>query len=191
MRLDGVTAKEGRRGGRMLFVRFAVEFLGPEGWRAECRYTSAYLAGSAPAAPPERGDPGPTGSSRGPGTVFGPVTMTDIVRYQGASGDLNPMHHDDELARAHGYPAAFSVGMMGAGYLASHCAAEYGVESVRRFRTRFRDLVWRGDRLIATATEARHLAVDGERRVELDLLLRTDSGGVAVEGTAEFAVPPV
>jgi hypothetical protein len=80
--------------------------------------------------------------------------------------------------------------MMGAGYLASHCCAEYGVESVRRFRTRFRDLVWRGDRLLATATRTRVFEVDGERRVELDLRLSTDSGGIAVEGTAEFALPP-
>lgn len=190
LRFDGVTAKEGRRGGRMLFVRFAVEFAGPQGWRAECRYTSAYLTGAAPVAAPRRRGPGPLEvSSSGPTTVYGPVTMTDIVRYQGASGDLNPMHHDDQLARAHGYPAAFSVGMMGAGYLATHCCAQYGIESVRRFRTRFRDLVWRGDRLTATATETRVLDVAGERRVELELRLTTDSGGTAVEGTAEFALP--
>jgi acyl dehydratase len=41
--------------------------------------------------------------------------MTDVVRYQGASGDMNPMHHDDELARGAGYPEAFGVGMLGAG----------------------------------------------------------------------------
>lgn len=121
--------------------------------------------------------------------LFGPVTMTDIVRYQGASGDMNPMHHDDELARTHGYPAAFSVGMLGAGYLATYCCAHYGVESVRRFRTRFRNLVWRGDTLVATATVARVLEADGERRVELALRLATDAGGVAAEGSAEFAVP--
>jgi acyl dehydratase len=121
--------------------------------------------------------------------LFGPVTMTDGVRYQGASGDLNPMHHDDELARAHGYPAAFSVGMLGAGYLATYCCAHYGVESVRRFRTRFRDLVWRGDTLVATASVERVVEGDGERVVELALRLGTDTGGTAVEGSAEFAVP--
>src|SRR5258706_11063419 len=31
LRFDGVQAKEGRRGGRMLFVRFAVEFSDPRG----------------------------------------------------------------------------------------------------------------------------------------------------------------
>jgi len=202
LRFDGVTAKEGRRGGRMLLVRFAVEFLRDGGRAAECRYTSAYLPGGAPsslAAPrgrtpvPEMPDvprrPLLDSGAALPPMLFGPVTMTDIVRYQGASGDMNPMHHDDELARAHGYPAAFSVGMLGAGYLATYCCAHYGVESVRRFRTRFRDLVWRGDTLVATATVARVLEADGERRVELALRLATDAGGVAAEGSAEFAVP--
>jgi acyl dehydratase len=205
LRFDGVTAKDGRRGGPMLFVRFAVEFLRDGDRVAECRYTSAYLPGGAPSSAidpaarrtpvPRVPDP-PRGPADDPGQelppmVFGPVTMTDVVRYQGASGDLNPMHHDDELARAHGYPAAFGVGMLGAGYLATYCCAHYGVETVRRFRTRFRDLVWRGDTLVASArvTQVVEAEAEGERRVELALRLTTDAGGVAVTGSAEFAVP--
>ncbi len=80
---------------------------------------------------------------------FGLLTMTDIVRYQGASGDLNPMHHDDELARGAGYPQAFGVGMLGAGYLATWATDQFGTHTVRRFRTRFQKLMWRGDRLRA------------------------------------------
>jgi acyl dehydratase len=196
LRFDGVTSKVGRRGGRMLLVRFAVEFTRAGTWAAECRYTSAYLAGTAPtadgtAAPtagPDRTGSPPAEVGARPPRTFGPVTMTDIVRYQGASGDLNPMHHDDELARAHGYPAAFSVGMLGAGYLATYCCEHYGVHTVRRFRTQFRDLVWRGDTLIASATPVREFVAGGERRVELDLLLTTDSGRTAVQGRAEFAL---
>ena len=30
----------------------------------------------------------------------GPLTRTDFVRYQGASGDFNPIHHDDEFAKS-------------------------------------------------------------------------------------------
>ena len=52
--------------------------------------------------------------------------MTDIVRYQGASGDMNPIHHDDEFARSAGYREAFSVGMLSAGYLATACTDRFG-----------------------------------------------------------------
>lgn len=42
-RFDGVEIKQARSG-RMVVVRFAVEFLSPDGpLRAECRYTSAFV----------------------------------------------------------------------------------------------------------------------------------------------------
>ena len=33
---------------------------------------------------------------------YGPITRTDMVKYQGASGDFNPIHHDEEFARSAG-----------------------------------------------------------------------------------------
>lgn len=126
--------------------------------------------------------------ARLPERSYGPVTMTDIVRYQGASGDLNPMHHDDELARSMGYPAAFGVGMLGAGWLAAYSTEQLGEDTVRRFRTRFTRIVYRGDRLTASAEVVRLFEHDHERRVELSLRLRKDDGTVVVDGVAEFAV---
>ncbi|PBC56397.1 MaoC/PaaZ C-terminal domain-containing protein [Rhodococcus sp. ACPA1] len=123
-----------------------------------------------------------------PDRVFGPVTMTDIVRYQGASGDMNPMHHDDELARSAGFPAAFSVGMLGAGWLAGYCTEHFGEDTVRRFRTRFTSVVYRGDELVASAAVARLFERDGEELVELAIALRKSNGSVVVEGAAEFVV---
>ncbi|MFG1923377.1 MaoC/PaaZ C-terminal domain-containing protein [Cryptosporangium sp. NPDC048952] len=123
-----------------------------------------------------------------PERTFGPITMTDIVRYQGASGDLNPMHHDDEQARASGYPAAFSVGMLAAGWLATYCTEHLGEENVRRFRTRFTKVVYRGAELTASAEVVRYFDQDHERRVELAVRMRDDDGALVVDGTAEFAV---
>jgi acyl dehydratase len=124
-----------------------------------------------------------------PGRTFGPVTLTDIVRYQGASGDMNPMHHDDAIARSAGYPEAFGVGMLNAGYLATFCTDVFGTETVRRFRTRFKGLVWRGQVLHA-AGQVRdvHRGDDGIC-VEIDFDLSTEDGRVVVEGDAEFALP--
>jgi len=117
---------------------------------------------------------------------FGPLTMTDIVRYQGASGDLNPMHHDDEMARAAGYPASFSVGMLGAGYLAAYCTDLFGTRSVRRFRTRFRKVVYRGEVLTAHAVVREIRGSGDDARVALGLELLDSSGAVVVDGSAEF-----
>jgi acyl dehydratase len=124
-----------------------------------------------------------------PEQSFGPVSMTDIVRYQGASGDMVPLHHDDEFARAAGFPASFSVGMLSAGWLASVVTDSFGETAVRRFGTRFTGIVYRGDVLTASG-EVVGLSTDGEPVAELDLRLRNQNGHVVVEGRAEVALLP-
>ena len=82
--------------------------------------------------------------------VVGPLTRTDIVRYQGASGDMNPLHHDEPFARVAGYDAPLVIGMLGAGLLGSYATDWLGASNVRRFRIRFRAQVWPGDTLTCT-----------------------------------------
>ena len=129
-----------------------------------------------------------TPGARLPERLFGPVTLTDIVRYQGASGDLNPIHHDDEFARSAGFSAAIGVGMLGAGWLAAYCTEHLGEENVRRFRTRFCSVVYRGDRLTASAEVIRLFEQNREALAELAVRLRKDDGSIVIDGTAEFAL---
>ena len=82
-----------------------------------------------------------------PGEAIGPLSRTDFVRYAGASGDLNPIHHDEEFARRAGQPSVFAMGMLPAGTLAIRFAAWVGTENVRQFGVRFVDKVWPGDTL--------------------------------------------
>jgi hypothetical protein len=67
---------------------------------------------------------------------IGPITRTDSVRYQGASGDMNPIHHDDELARSAGFSAPVTVGTFHAGVMHAWLAAWLGPENVRRVSMR-------------------------------------------------------
>jgi acyl dehydratase len=121
---------------------------------------------------------------------YGPLTRTDFVRYQGASGDFNPIHHDEEFAKAAGFPTVFSVGMLQAGILGTYCTEWLGAANVRRFAVQFREQVWPGDHLECSATVARKYEEDGERKVDLDLLVvRKESGGTAIKGVATFVVP--
>lgn len=117
---------------------------------------------------------------------FGPQTRTDIVRYQGASGDFNPIHHDDEFAKSGGMPSAFSVGMLQAGYLGTYCTELFGAENVRRLKVRFSEQVWPGDVLTCSGrvVEERTDERTGERLLDLELTLTRQTGGVAVSGAA-------
>ncbi len=120
-----------------------------------------------------------------PDFVDQPSTRTDYVRYQGASGDMNPIHHDEPYAQAAGFPSVFAVGMLAAGILGSYLADLFGPEQVRRFKVQFREQSWPGDVITYGGT------VVARRGDELDLELHAtrQTGGVHLLGWATVLVP--
>jgi 3-hydroxybutyryl-CoA dehydratase len=80
-----------------------------------------------------------------------PVTQTDIVRFAGAGGDFNPLHHDPAAAAAAGFPAVIAMGQFQAGALAGLLSDWVGVEHVRSFSVRFVSPVAVGDTLELSA----------------------------------------
>jgi len=122
-----------------------------------------------------------------PSRTFGPLTRTDFVRYQGASGDFNAIHHDEEFARSAGFPSVFSVGMLQAGLLATYCTDLLGPKNVRRFKASFREQVWPGETLVAGGTVTKLYESGGEKLVDLELTVTREGGGIAIRGEATFA----
>lgn len=123
-----------------------------------------------------------------PAFTYGPLTVTDLVRYAGASGDFNPLHHDEAYARAAGLPTVMAHGMLSAGLLASFVTRWFGAGSVRRYKVRFRDKVFPGDLLTAEGRVTGEIAgPDGSRRLALELALKRQDGQPVVTGTAEVA----
>ena len=112
----------------------------------------------------------------------GPLTRTDIVRFAGAGGDFNPLHHDEDYARAAGFPTVFAMGQFQAGLLSRLAAEWFGIENVRRYRVRFKAKVWPGDVLLL---RGREVARDGDIvQCELEAV-REDGGEVAVQAWVE------
>ena len=70
------------------------------------------------------------------------LNRTDLVMYAGASGDYNPMHHDEVTAQAAGQPTVFGHGMFSMGLLGTAITDYVGVGNVRRFRVRFAKQTW-------------------------------------------------
>lgn len=117
------------------------------------------------------------------------VTRTDVVRYAAASGDFNPLHHDDAAAQAAGMAGAFAHGMFSAGCLATAVTDAVGVESLARLAVRFRAQAPLGITLTSdiVVTGTRH---EGASTVaELDCRLVADDT-VVVSGAATIATPP-
>jgi 3-hydroxybutyryl-CoA dehydratase len=77
--------------------------------------------------------------------LIGPVSRADIVRFAGAGGDFNPLHHDPEFARAAGFDDVIAMGQYQAGLLAALLSDLFGVENVFEFGVRFVRPVGLGD----------------------------------------------
>jgi acyl dehydratase len=110
----------------------------------------------------------------------GPITRTQIVRFAGAAGDFNPMHHDEPFALAAGQPSVFAMGQLSAAILAAAVSDWLGGENVVGYGVRFRDKVWPGDRLVIHGDAAGDDAGEGPRyalRVE-----REGDGTVVMTG---------
>jgi acyl dehydratase len=114
----------------------------------------------------------------------GPITVTDIVRFAGAGGDFNPLHHDEAVARAAGHPGLIAMGQMQAGMLARVITDRFPLADVREFRVRFEAPVRPGDTLLLTAAETGREPVEGGLLVHLELLAERDDGIIAVRGAA-------
>lgn len=119
-----------------------------------------------------------------PTSEFGPLTRTDIVRYAGAGGDLNPIHHDEPFAQAAGLPGVFAMGMLHAGLLGHRLARWVGPDNVRRFGVRFTGQVWPGDVLTLTGAVT---AVEGGT-AEVALQVVRGDAEVVLTATASVAV---
>jgi 3-hydroxybutyryl-CoA dehydratase len=76
---------------------------------------------------------------------IGPITQTHIVRFAGAGGDFNPLHHDPAFAAGAGFRSVIAMGQMQAGMLAGFVTDWLGVENLREFEARFVAPVHVGD----------------------------------------------
>ena len=112
------------------------------------------------------------------------LTRTDLVRYAGASGDFNPMHHDEVKATGAGQPSVFGHGMLSMGFLATAITSYVGVGNVAEFSVRFAKQTWPGEELVTQVTVTGTRDENGTTLVDLDVRLTNAEGEEKVLGNA-------
>ena len=117
------------------------------------------------------------------------LTRTDLVRYAGASGDFNPIHHDQTFAEKAGNPTVFSHGMLNAGFV-SKCVTDYvGRENLRKFKVRFATRVWPGDTITCKGTVTKKYENAGKRLIEGEVVALNQKGETAIQGSFTAELP--
>jgi acyl dehydratase len=117
------------------------------------------------------------------------LTRTDLVKYAGASGDFNPMHHDEVKAKASGQPSVFGHGMFSMGLLGSAITDYVGVGNVTHFKVRFARQTWPDEELTTKVVVTGKRVEDGKNLVDLDVRLVNGEGEEKLVGEATAALP--
>jgi acyl dehydratase len=117
------------------------------------------------------------------------LTRTDLVAYAGASGDFNPMHHDEVKATAAGQPSVFGHGMFSMGLLGSAITDYVGVGNVRHFQVRFARQTWPDEQLQTSIVVSGTRTEGDDHLVDLDVRLRNADGEEKVVGQATARLP--
>ena len=123
-----------------------------------------------------------------PPLVIENLTRTHFVKYAGASGDFNPMHHDDTIAAQVGNPSVFGHGMLTAGLMARVVKDWFGPEAMRKFNVRFAKQVWPGETLTFTAVVTGLSETGDGGMVAVELSAKNQDGEEKLAGTATAAV---
>lgn len=77
----------------------------------------------------------------------GPISRVQIARYAGAVGDFNPIHLDEEFARAAGLPSVIAHGPLTLTLAIDVLVSQLGADALRGFTARLRAPVRPGDTL--------------------------------------------
>lgn len=124
-----------------------------------------------------------------PPLVKGPIRQIQLTRYAGASGDFNPIHQDDEFARAAGMGGVFAHGMLTMGFVAQALTDWAGAGTVRKLGVRFTGLVRLKDVVTCRGRVMARSSENGQHRVEVEVWAENQRGETVVTGRATLDLP--
>ena len=124
-----------------------------------------------------------------PALVKGPIQQIQLTRYAGASGDFNPIHQDDEFAKAAGMAGVFAHGMLSMGFVAQAVTDWSGAGTVRKIGVRFTALVRLKDIVTCKGRVLSKSSKDDVHTVDLEIWAENPRGEKVVSGTATVALP--
>lgn len=120
--------------------------------------------------------------------TFGPVTQTDIVRFAGAGGDFNPLHHDPASAAAAGFEQPIAMGQFSAALLAAWLTDWCGPENLLSYEVRFTSPLNIGDTVELGGKVTDYVHTDDGLCLATLELAATSEDRVVVSGRARAIV---
>jgi len=118
------------------------------------------------------------------------ITRLQIAKFAGASGDFNPSHVDEDIARdVGGMGGVFAHGMLGMGFMGQLLTDFLWDRPLRLFSTKATLIVRPGDVLSCKAIVSKKWVEDEENIIEFDIVATNQKGEVTHTGKAEAVLP--
>ena len=117
----------------------------------------------------------------------GPIQQIQLTRYAGASGDFNPIHQDDEFAKAAGMGGVFAHGMLSMGFLGRLVTSYAPRDRIRKLGTRFTAITWVGDVITLSGKVTGKREEGGEKLIDLEVKCTNQNGQDTLQGHATVA----
>ena len=135
-----------------------------------------------------------------PAYTSAPITRTHLVRYAGASGDFNPLHHDQTFIKMIGMENVIAHGMLIMGIAGEAITSWIENKYLRKFNARFLsmtepadldDMENTKDRATITVSGkiVKKYVENGEKRILCDIIAQDALGSRKLSGFFIAALP--
>lgn len=124
-----------------------------------------------------------------PTLVKGPLLKLQHVIYAGASGDFNPLHTDDDFARAVGMKdGVITHGMLIMGFVGQAITDWIPKKDLKRFAVRFAGMSKPGNTITITGKVIDKKNQAAENLITCEIIAVDETGDVKVTGSFDAAV---
>jgi acyl dehydratase len=135
-----------------------------------------------------------------PSFTSDPITRTHLVRYAGASGDFNPLHHDNTFTALFGMPNVIAHGMLIMGITGRAITNWIPQKHLKKYKVRFSGMTDPMDLNDAANTTQRATITvkgkvakkweeGGDKLIECEIESTDGNGNVKLTGTFVAALP--
>ncbi|MDI6742611.1 MAG: MaoC/PaaZ C-terminal domain-containing protein [Smithella sp.] len=135
-----------------------------------------------------------------PAFASAPITRTNLVRYAGASGDFNPLHHDETFVALFGMQRVIAQGMFIMGITSNAITQWIDNKYLRNFKVRFSGMTEPADltdfentktraTITVTGEVVKKFAEGGENLIQCDITAMDALGSVKLTGSFIAALP--
>ena len=129
-----------------------------------------------------------------------PITRTHLVRYAGASGDFNPLHHDQTFVKVIGQKNVIAHGMLIMGIVGEAITSWIENKYLRKFNARFLSMTEPADlddmentkdraTITVSGKVVKKYVENGEKRIQCDIIAQDALGSKKLSGFFIAALP--